>query len=408
MDVLEAGFLIVFQCSTQSASFGAQTSLGREALVHRGFRATSDHAYRRSRHPHDAATGASDEREPYEQPEDAVGGHRFHHSLLSSRPVGVNGAWLVDGPSMCREVLQPAPCVVTGPRHRCGELRARDVLARDHIAETMDVVTVFVVALATALATGLGALPFVFARRPDRAWLGTANSLAAGLMLGATRGSSTRGRGTGRSELRSAHSRVASSSSYRSGSSTPTRRFTSARSGSGRAEGAADRGDHDPPLVRGGVGVGVAFGVEETLGIFIGLAIAVHNIPEGLAISLVLVPRGTSPRTAAGWSVFSSLPQPLMAVPAFLFVEDVPEFLPIGLGFAAGAMIWLVAADLVPEALETSKPWTVAYTRRSAAAMLAFVLLPAACLRPLASSPRAPGARSGCPDRPVPGDDRVM
>ena len=51
----------------------------------------------------------------------------------------------------------------------------------------------------------------------------------------------------------------------------------------------------------------MAFGVEQTLGILIGLAIAVHNIPEGLAISPVLVPRGTSPRTAAGWSVFSSL-----------------------------------------------------------------------------------------------------
>jgi len=42
----------------------------------------------------------------------------------------------------------------------------------------------------------------------------------------------------------------------------------------------------------------------------------------------------------------------------------------------AGAMIWLVAADLVPEALETAKPWTVAYTMTaSGAAMLAFVLL---------------------------------
>ena len=52
----------------------------------------------------------------------------------------------------------------------------------------VDVLVVFAVALVTALATGLGALPFVFSRRPDRTWLGMANSLAAGLMLGASLG----------------------------------------------------------------------------------------------------------------------------------------------------------------------------------------------------------------------------
>jgi hypothetical protein len=35
----------------------------------------------------------------------------------------------------------------------------------------------------------------------------------------------------------------------------------------------------------------------------------VHNIPEGLAISLVLVPRGEPVRRAAHWSIFSSLPR---------------------------------------------------------------------------------------------------
>jgi len=62
-----------------------------------------------------------------------------------------------------------------------------------------------------------------------------------------------------------------------------------------------------------GVGVGVSFGGGIDLGLFITLAIAVHNIPEGLAISLVLVPRGVSWSRAALWSVVSSLPQPLMA-----------------------------------------------------------------------------------------------
>jgi zinc transporter, ZIP family len=125
-----------------------------------------------------------------------------------------------------------------------------------------------------------------------------------------------------------------------------------------------------------GVGVGVAFGVEQTLGVLIAVAIAVHNVPEGLAISLVLVPRGMSPRNAAAWSVFSSLPQPLMAVPPFLFVEAFSEFLPIGLGFAAGAMLWLVVADLLPEALATTSPAIVAVAVASSAlAMLLSVLV---------------------------------
>jgi ZIP family zinc transporter len=125
-----------------------------------------------------------------------------------------------------------------------------------------------------------------------------------------------------------------------------------------------------------GVGIGVAFGVEETFGLLIGIAIAVHNIPEGLAISLVLIPRGASTRAAACWSIFSSLPQPFMAVPAFLFVEAFSTFLPVGLGFAAGAMLWLVVADLLPEALRTAGPWRVAYTvAGSGLAMLVFVLV---------------------------------
>lgn len=99
-----------------------------------------------------------------------------------------------------------------------------------------------------------------------------------------------------------------------------------------------------------GVGVGVAFGGGSDLGLFIALAIAVHNIPEGLAISLTLVPRGVGVGKSAFWSVFSSLPQPLLAVPAFVFVESFGTLLPYGLGFAAGAMTWMVFAELVPEA----------------------------------------------------------
>ena len=101
-----------------------------------------------------------------------------------------------------------------------------------------------------------------------------------------------------------------------------------------------------------GVAVGAAFGGGAELATVITIAIAVHNVPEGLAISAVLRPRGVSLAACAGWSVFSSLPQPLMAVPAFLFVEAFRPALPWGLGFAAGAMVFMVFVELLPEAYE--------------------------------------------------------
>ena len=110
-----------------------------------------------------------------------------------------------------------------------------------------------------------------------------------------------------------------------------------------------------------GIGVGVSFGGGEALGLFIAAAIAVHNIPEGLAISLVLIPRGVSVGRAAAWSVFSSLPQPLMALPAFLFVETFSApLLPLGLRPAAGAMVWMVSAELIPEAVREAPAQRVA------------------------------------------------
>jgi zinc transporter ZupT len=109
-----------------------------------------------------------------------------------------------------------------------------------------------------------------------------------------------------------------------------------------------------------GIAVGVAFGGTATLALMITLAIAVHNIPEGLAISAVLHPRGVPAWRCAGWSIFSSLPQPLMAVPAFLFVERFSSALPYGVGFAAGAMVFMVLVELLPEAYGQARKAPVA------------------------------------------------
>ena len=87
-------------------------------------------------------------------------------------------------------------------------------------------------------------------------------------------------------------------------------------------------------------------------GLMVSIAIGLHNIPEGLAVATVIRARSSSSWKALMWSIITALPQALVAVPSFLFVELFQELLPAALGFAAGCMIWIVFAELMPEALE--------------------------------------------------------
>jgi ZIP family zinc transporter len=92
------------------------------------------------------------------------------------------------------------------------------------------------------------------------------------------------------------------------------------------------------------------------LAIFMTIAISIHNVPEGTAISIPLQAMGVDRWRMVWWAIFSSLPQPVGAVLAFLFVRVAREFLPFGFGFAAGAMIYLVLTEFIPEALELGEP----------------------------------------------------
>ena len=244
--------------------------------------------------------------------------------------------------------------------------------------EATGVATVFLLALLTAVATGLGALPFAFAKHPTRGWLGASNAVAAGLMLAASFGLIYEGVNHGLF-------RTLAGALLGLGFIVTARRVLRQDEHPAVFAGMGGLDARKALLIVGvmtvhsfteGVGIGVSFGGGEALGLFISLALAVHNVPEGLAISLVLVPRGVSVVRAAWWSIFSSLPQPLMAVPAFLFVELFRPLLPYGLGFAAGAMIWMVFSELVPDALEEASSNLVAVVITvSVVAMVAFQVL---------------------------------
>lgn len=102
-----------------------------------------------------------------------------------------------------------------------------------------------------------------------------------------------------------------------------------------------------------GIAIGVAFATENLqFGLVMAIAISVHNIPEGIAISLPLKSDGVSTRNCALASIVTSIPQPIMAVPSALLAWFFEPLLPIGLGFAGGAMIYLTVSELIPDALE--------------------------------------------------------
>uniref|UniRef100_A0A7S1FXS5 Uncharacterized protein n=1 Tax=Corethron hystrix TaxID=216773 RepID=A0A7S1FXS5_9STRA len=225
----------------------------------------------------------------------------------------------------------------------------------------------------TAISTGLGVLPLVFVSDFNKFWVGISNAVAAGMMMGAS------------------HSLLYEGWTFSDPSDTSTI-CAEYRSAIGCAVGLAfimftksfidSHEDLEVGNLVGadakkvllivlvmtlhslteGVGIGVSFGGSHghALGVFISASLAVHNVPEGLAVAVVLLPRGVSKLSAALWCIFTSVPQPIMAVPAYLFVEHFIPFLPAGLGFAGGAMLWVALAELLVEAIEDTNYMTTA------------------------------------------------
>ena len=79
------------------------------------------------------------------------------------------------------------------------------------------------------------------------------------------------------------------------------------------------------------------------------IGIAIQNIPEGAVISMPLVSSGISRAKAFGFGFLSGIIEPIGAVLMLAFTSFTTPLLPYVLAFAAGAMIYVVVEDLIPE-----------------------------------------------------------
>eukprot|EP01084_Bolivina_argentea_P202575 346099_1 len=108
-----------------------------------------------------------------------------------------------------------------------------------------------------------------------------------------------------------------------------------------------------------GISVGVSATAErENIGLLVIISLAIHNIPEGIAVSLLLMSQGMNVWTSSIFAVVANVPQPLIAIPSFIFLESFKFLLPIGYGVASGSMTYIVCTELIPEAKhKISRSW---------------------------------------------------
>jgi ZIP family zinc transporter len=99
-----------------------------------------------------------------------------------------------------------------------------------------------------------------------------------------------------------------------------------------------------------GLAVGLGFGTGDVAGGFaLALGIGLQNIPEGLAIALPLRRDGMSRGRAFMYGQLSAVVEPIAAVAGAWLVTVASGALPFGLAFAAGAMLYVVVEELLPE-----------------------------------------------------------
>lgn len=96
------------------------------------------------------------------------------------------------------------------------------------------------------------------------------------------------------------------------------------------------------------VGVGVGSG-EAGVGLPVAVGIALQNMPEGLVVAISLLREGYIRRTALLVALATGLVEPVSSVFGFAAVTVAAGLLPYGLAFAAGAMIYVISDEIIPE-----------------------------------------------------------
>ena len=129
---------------------------------------------------------------------------------------------------------------------------------------------------------------------------------------------------------------------------------------------------HDLPE---GLAIGAGNAIEHKIGLVIALAIALHNIPEGMSIAAPMRMGGVTRAKVLWVTFFTGLVTPLGTVAAIWLITVANAFIALSLAFASGAMAFVVAQDILPEAWHTDKFYAIAGAVSGSALMMAMTML---------------------------------
>ena len=238
---------------------------------------------------------------------------------------------------------------------------------------TVPIQTVLVYSGLAAAMAALGALPFAFRKEVPLAWLGLAYALASGLMLGASYLLISQGladhplQGVAGAGLGVAYT-------YWIQSYARTRGVDPIPDSSlqhGSEEGFRVILQNALHSASEGVAIGVAMTLNLRLGIFVAMALAVHNVSEAMVLTALLRQRGMSVAESAGLCLATNSSQVLLAISIFALSPLLGESLPIALGFASGTLLFLVMTELLPASYRrASKPAIALLVSLSAGAVV--------------------------------------
>ena len=113
-----------------------------------------------------------------------------------------------------------------------------------------------------------------------------------------------------------------------------------------------------------GLGMGMAFAgatqdvpaIDPKNALVLTLALGIHNFPEGIVVAMPLLRSGFSPAKSFFYGQMSAMVDPIFSVLGALSMGVFREILPYGMGFAAGAMIYVVISEVVPESQRSGYP----------------------------------------------------